>query len=184
MDKSKIDEEIHSLGLTVVAEFVPFSISRSKNCKYKSLNWRVTLLKSGHHVLTCDYSAGTAHCPANSKAFNFENGKPDAYSKLRAINSECETGLVAKEVLGSGFVCTSSIKIPAPDPTDVIYSLVMDAVVLDSGGFEDWCGEYGYDTDSRKAFETYEECLDHALKLRAGIGELALSTLNKAFADY
>ncbi len=25
-------------------------------------------------------------------------------------------------------------------------------------GFEDWCADYGYDTDSRKALELYEQC--------------------------
>ena len=31
--------------------------------------------------------------------------------------------------------------------------------------FEDFCAEYGYDTDSRKAFETFEQCLAQKRKL-------------------
>jgi hypothetical protein len=47
-----------------------------------------------------------------------------------------------------------------PDVADVVQSLAQDArgtrVV---NGFEEWAGEYGYDTDSRSAERTYEACV-------------------------
>ena len=54
---------LESLKLTVDAAFVPFSQSRNKAEKLPSLNWRVTVKRDGHDVLTTDYSAGMAHCP-------------------------------------------------------------------------------------------------------------------------
>lgn len=71
-----------------------------------------------------------------------------------------------------------------PDTESVIYSLVMDSSVLDCGGFECWADEFGFETDSRKAESIYRECLDLALKLRAGIGEEGLRKLQDAFQDY
>jgi hypothetical protein len=56
--------------------------------------------------------------------------------------------------------------------------------VLDSGSFEEWAADYGFDTDSRKAETTYRACLDIALKLRNGIGEDGLRKLQEAFQDY
>ncbi len=48
---------------------------------------------------------------------------------------------------------------------DVLDSLRMDAMGADQP-FEDWAGDYGHDTDSRKALAMYEQCRDilHALQ--------------------
>jgi hypothetical protein len=43
-----------------------------------------------------------------------------------------------------------------PTISDLISTLAMDASGLRAAlGFEDWANEYGYDTDSRDAYETY-----------------------------
>jgi hypothetical protein len=42
-------------------------------------------------------------------------------------------------------------------PADVIHSLAMDAH-YGRESFEDFCGELGYDTDSRKAYRMWEAC--------------------------
>lgn len=58
-----IDSALADLGLTVESVFVPFSQSRNKAEKHKSLNWRVTVKRNGRDILTTDYSAGAGHCP-------------------------------------------------------------------------------------------------------------------------
>ena len=47
----------------------------------------------------------------------------------------------------------------ASDPTvdDVVESLTLDAYAM-SVSFEEWCKEYGHDTDSRSAERTYRQC--------------------------
>lgn len=47
----------------------------------------------------------------------------------------------------------------APRAAGVLYSLLRDAEAADMS-FPDWCGEFGYDDDSRKAFDTYMQCCD------------------------
>ncbi len=55
---------------------------------------------------------------------------------------------------------------------------VLDCLASDSSGienaqsFEDWCGEYGYDTDSRKAEKIFKTCERQAEKLKAFLGHL------------
>jgi hypothetical protein len=71
-----------------------------------------------------------------------------------------------------------------PNALDVLHSLAMDSDVLDAGGFESWASDLGYDTDSRKAEQTYRACLDLALKLRAALGDSGLSDLRNAFEGY
>ena len=52
---------------------------------------------------------------------------------------------------------------------DVLHALVSDAdCAIDT--FEDFCGNLGYDTDSRKAPETYLACQDNGNRLRKALG--------------
>ena len=52
----------------------------------------------------------------------------------------------------------------APKGADVVSCLLSDASSSDCG-FEDWCGEFGYDTDSRSALDTYLVCQNTEKKL-------------------
>jgi hypothetical protein len=58
-----------------------------------------------------------------------------------------------------------------PDPLGLLYCLVMDSSAADTS-FEDWASEYGYDTDSRKALEIFQQCQDQTRKFRRVVGPL------------
>lgn len=47
-----------------------------------------------------------------------------------------------------------------PEYKSVLSSMMLDSQPFTNGGcsFEDWCSEYGYDTDSRKALAIYHQC--------------------------
>lgn len=178
MAKDAAARVVAKLGLTVKAEFVPFS--KSRNAKPDSsfgkgpcLNWRVTLEHAGRSILTTDYSAGYGHCPA-SKLSVKEAGNQNSIMRMEMIKQECETGRTHR----------SPNKPIMPDTLDFIYSLAIDSDVIDFARFEDWASEFGYDPDSRKAESTYRNCLEIALRLRAGIGDANLTRLREAFQDY
>lgn len=66
------------------------------------------------------------------------------------------------------------------DPTisDVLYCLACDASGYDNyGNFEDWCGEYGYDPDSRKAERIYRAVKKQAEQLRRTVGDDAYAAI-------
>jgi len=52
-----------------------------------------------------------------------------------------------------------------PKLNDVLNSLYIDSQVGELL-FEDFCGEFGYDSDSRKALEIYLKCQDTCKKMR------------------
>lgn len=53
-----------------------------------------------------------------------------------------------------------------PTAADVLYCLISDTTSVDNArSFEDWCAEFGYDTDSRKAEKIYKQCLAIGEKL-------------------
>jgi hypothetical protein len=52
-----------------------------------------------------------------------------------------------------------------PNIADVMHCLLMDASGTEET-FEDWCGNYGIDSDSRKALDTYLACQKTLVELR------------------
>lgn len=59
-----------------------------------------------------------------------------------------------------------------PELAEVLSCLFLDASGYDNAnGFEDWCSEYGYDTDSRKAERTYRAVERQAKQLRSILGD-------------
>lgn len=171
-----LEAVIAELGLSIRAEFVPFSRSRNKAEKRPSLNWRVTLVRNGRDILTTDYSAGCAHCPA----YKLQGLTPS--QKREAIARECETGREIRYSPDLGVMSTG--KPILPDTVAVIWSLTRDADVLSYPGFEGWATDLGFDSDSRKAERIYHECLKHALALRNAIGQAGLDRLIEAGRDY
>lgn len=57
----------------------------------------------------------------------------------------------------------------APKVADVLDCLCSDATCPDT--FEDFCSEYGYDTDSRRAERTFQACLKSRDDLREFLGD-------------
>lgn len=176
----RIEQVAKALGITMEAKFIPWSQSRNDREKNPSLNWLVTLKRNDRAFLTTDYMAGSGHCPAYKAKWH----PTKKWEKNKAIAWECENGLPAN-VTSYGHVGRAMGAKPIlPALCDVLYSLSLDSSVLDAGGFEGWASEYGYDTDSRKAEETYKACLNIALKMRAAIGGAGLEQLRNACQDY
>lgn len=170
-------EAMKAHNIEITSEFVPFSQSRNKDNKEKGLNWRVTIKRNGKAILTTDYGAGCGHCPAYKNA---KGSKSSIYNDNR-INTECEKGFAVAE---NSEYTTDRTKPICPDECDVMNSLLLDSQVLDSPSFEDWASELGYDTDSRKAEKIYQQCMQIALQLKAGLGWEVIGLLNQAFENY
>lgn len=76
------------------------------------------------------------------------------------------------------FFSQGSAHTKAPNLAEVLDCMASDASsVENSRDFEEWCSEIGYDTDSRKAEATYNECKAQARHLERVIGRSALRQL-------
>ena len=63
-----------------------------------------------------------------------------------------------------------------PATADVLDCLASDASGM-NGGFEDWCSETGYDSDSRWAERTYNTIRNQTTRLERFLGPVAFETL-------
>lgn len=60
-----------------------------------------------------------------------------------------------------------------PTAADVLHCLVSDTTGVDSArSFEEWAGDFGYDTDSRKAEAVYLKCEEQGVEVHAFLGNL------------
>ena len=58
-----------------------------------------------------------------------------------------------------------------PTAAEVLNCLASDsASYANAGSFEEWCGDYGYDSDSRKAFKTWKIVKRQSEKLKTLLG--------------
>jgi hypothetical protein len=87
----------------------------------------------------------------------------------RAINPLSE--IVRKNYMRKDWSYQSlSVTLKATKPVTPKFDSILACLVQDAVGssqtFDDWCSDYGYDTDSRKALEIYMACQEIAKKLR------------------
>ncbi len=160
-------------GITYTAQFVPQSISRHSAEKDKTLNWRITFTRPHptNRCMSIDYSQGIGHIPAiTGKSYPLE-------MQLRAREAS-ETG---KYQVAADLRRVKSLPVPAV--ADVVHCLVMEST-NDHNGFEDWAHEYGYDTDSRKAEETYDACRKQTRDAENVFGRAVLTELAKILEQY
>jgi hypothetical protein len=149
--------ELLANGLTYTAVFVPQSASRNSAEDRPSLNWRVALtrakLDNGHGkpqpspsgTLATDYMQGIGHVPGYIHAYR---GSIEVMNTKKEQERAAETGKYPhpKRKLGTlGY--HELLSLPAPPLADILYSLLLDSEAADES-FEDWCANFGYDSDS------------------------------------
>lgn len=183
-------EFIRTHGLALVAEFIPQSKSRyaitaradkgpgkggyggkGEPC----INWRVTLTgRNGAVIYATDYTQGAGHLPGKIR----HAGNRKSLFNYAAEVEACEAGRALPYGMTGG-----AVALAPPTLEDVLYSLVVDSGA-DDQTFEEWCSNFGYDADSRKAETTYRQCADIGRALRLALGAGALGRLRELYQDY
>lgn len=70
----------------------------------------------------------------------------------------------------------------APHAADVLHSLVSDDT--HGASFRDWCADFGYDEDSRKALALYEQCQRQTDDARTFFGRELFEKFGEILQDY
>lgn len=101
-----------------------------------------------------EYRTGVGHSKTYDKNFPVS---PDL-GYLRLDLKDDQRHLISRKYFTFCYVKKPKLK-------DILYSLASDYSCA-SDSFEDFCANCGYDTDSRKALDTYLACQESGLKLR------------------
>ena len=124
-------------------------------------HWSVQLLRPGYPTMTLIYSMGIGHRRIPSQ--------PEKRYPLH-IKTLYDEDQAAK------------FKPVKPKLVDVLYSLISDSSVIDFT-FEEWCGEFGYDIDSRKAEHIFRACSKQGKQIRKLLGN-NFESIQVALQDY
>lgn len=138
--------------------------------KAKSYDWHETAQKFLFTIKgkTFEYYTGIGH---RESAAMFSQDREE-YNRLKNANLN-DYGL-------KSFLKLSRATLPTIE--GLFYSLVMNSSAADQT-FSDWCSDFGYETDSRKALQTYEDCQESAVKMR-GLTSATLDQLREYFQNY
>lgn len=77
----------------------------------------------------------------------------------------------------------ANLKPVCPHATDLLYCIVLDSEACDYS-FKDWCENFGYDEDSRKALKIYLQCQENGEKLRKIFKNETLEQIKSLLQDY
>lgn len=157
--RANVDAYLQSIGVVYSADFVPQRLSRNSAEKNKSINWRVKFHNSARKSnFETDYMQGIGHIPEVPRC-----AKGNNYDMVQARAEAAEKGIYYSKK--QDHCSWGGKKIPAPSAADVLYSLVLDADATQYD-FEEWASNFGYDTDSRKAEQLYNDCRKIASEMR------------------
>lgn len=171
-------EALTSLGFTLETMTGPTgAVSHEGETPWPHIAYTVRLLFKGREVLTTQYSMGVGHAKVPKRwedqpagltkdeicAFNTLRNNPHAQLKDKMLHASFAAKLAKAQKL-------------TPQLADVMQSLMLDATAHDMT-FEDWCGELGYDSDSRKAEAIFNACDKIARQLNRAV---PADILNKA----
>lgn len=114
-----------------------------------------------------------------------EPTKTDKIMAGRGLPALTEKDITQRTIYGRRyFAALEKMRKPqAPHVAGVLHSLILDSSATGQS-FADWCSDFGYDTDSRKAHATYEACQQNADKLARIFTHAQREALQTALQDY
>lgn len=91
-------------------------------------------------------------------------------------NGSVDSGNYGKKMRGN-FSQGSAIK-NRPTLDDILNSLSIDTMNIEEESFELWCDDFGYNSDSMKAYKIYKSCLDESKHLKELLGTQGIQELH------
>lgn len=179
--KSELDKTLTDMGFSLITksmriESLPTDTGRGK-IFWHCLAWDVELSRGGKAVYSGPYhrGLGPVRLPFDylhegiSARFVLKNASPS-----RPLPEKWEQVL--------SFALTRNTQ--PLGLADVVASVLSDARTALRVTFEEWCDEYGYDTDSRKAFSMFTGCQLTLARLQSVCSPEEENALFDMFADY
>jgi hypothetical protein len=162
-DQAKSTDQLVAEYLeSIKVEFSAFLIGETMRDAWKADQWKISF-KRGKQELEEMYYTGIGLRKLRKNAIPFGTGSRNsiAYAEWEKVN-----------------------KLPVkPSSASVLYSLLSDARAIDDS-FENWSSEYGYDSDSLKAFDIYRQCCASGKRIYAFFSRAEVGQLEEMLQDY
>ena len=167
--ENKVDDYLSNLGVTYSVFPAGAGLKRDG---WECDGWRVVLGKADN-IESFDYFTGTGH----RVIFKLEQYEIERKALASCVNKR---SIMAENIRANMADC---VKPFAPFAAGVLSALINDGQASYQS-FNEWCAEYGYDSDSMKAFRTYQACCETGEKIRRIFTRQQISELAELLADY
>lgn len=176
-----LDSFISRLGLVMESKECPNNPNMLDSCKGSS-HWDCSIAFASR-TMQIFFTQGAAYREWNKPSLNkadpnnpgviirakyhmYQCARPDIRTKHSPVASAYERESYDLREARKNFTHAK-----APKLSDVLMCMALDSQGYEnSRDFEDWCSQYGYSTDSRKAEKTYNIIGEQAKKLRGFVG--------------
>lgn len=169
---SELSNALVEMPITAECKFIKFEPGPAKvdglsnyDHSFGTYHWLVTLRLNGQSM-TIPYSTGTGHCvePGESHSYTYRgvsgfSRAPKGWRYDRSVD--------AVAFRKAWFADKRSARVP--ELADVVGCLLSSSSGAEQA-FEQWASDLGYDTDSRKAYDTWQACRNEQLGLRVLFG--------------
>lgn len=158
--------------------------SNGESTAWPHIAYEVELSHNGRAFFTGPYKLGVGHVkPTDEDANRCANAELGAF--VRAWIHKPHANFIDKQKQADAAAYLAKLQAVTPKLDDVMHSLLMDgAAYFDGAAFEDWCGDYGYDSDSRKAESIWRACDDTGRKLLRALGQETTDRLREWASNY
>lgn len=150
---------------------------------WPALTYRVRLDKAGKAIWEGEYHLGIGHA---KQPKSIPLGLPERFCSVFYCYKRNPGALLKDKQLAADYAeWMARHQKVAPDLAGVLHSLIMDgSAFFDAVSFEDWCREYGYDADSRKAHAIWQACGETGRTLTRALGSEEIAYLRDLFSNY
>jgi hypothetical protein len=140
--------------------------------------WRITFTANNGKTFSTDFKTGLGHRIEQTNFSSFSVNDRKYITEVKTItgmdNVTHKTGEFGKQ---------NELRAVAPTQASVLYCLLSDMQSAEYG-YVDFCSNFGYDEDSRKALETYLACEKIGLELKRFFSLETIQHLQTLLEDY
>lgn len=135
--------------------------------------------KRGDFFITAVWAIALSRKDKKPYTFEFSASVYDSYCHFTGIGANKKDGIpgnlkleeVLEEIQKRGYCCHKQFQIRKQQKAPTLYDVLACVQKYDVGSFENFCGDFGYDTDSRKAEKIYFDCQKEFDSVRALFGD-------------
>ena len=166
----KVQQYLNTLGMKYDAHYIG-----AVGGKWPHDKFNIVLTPTGKSPYLFEFSTGIGH------RVHLKNFKVPTKTVFNGTKHRELTGWTKAFISNDSF--RPEYVVVKPTAASVLYSILLDGSAIDMS-FHDWCGDYGYDTDSISARSTYDACCVTGVKLRSLLTFEARTILSELLQDY
>lgn len=155
-------ETLSALGFRLECGAPSGEVEKGEQGDWPHIAYTITLFHHNKRILSTDYRLGIGHVKPEECKLSFmvqRQFTANEESFLEAWKRNPRTNFKDKELQASVAAKLAKLQKVAPNLAEVLNSLLSDGTAFFNGEtFEEWAGNYGYDTDSRKAEAIFKAC--------------------------